>query len=209
MWIYAIGFLAQIFFSLRILIQWFLSEKAKKVESPILYWVFSVTGAYLLFIYGWFRSDFAIMLGQVISYYIYMWNLQEKKVWTSKLQILRWLLIITPIIGFAWIGVAETDSISNLFHNKDIPMWLLIYGSMGQVVFTLRFIYQWVYSYHRHESILPIGFWIISIIGSVIIITYGMYRLDPVLIVGQSVGLVAYVRNIMIGNHAKKMEIIK
>ena len=48
------------------------------------------------------------------------------------------------------------------------------------------------------ESVLPIGFWIISLVGSMIIIIYGIIRLDPVLILGQSFGYVAYVRNIML-----------
>ncbi|MDD4008677.1 MAG: lipid-A-disaccharide synthase N-terminal domain-containing protein, partial [Fermentimonas sp.] len=70
--VYAVGFLAQIFFSARILYQWFASEKAGKVLSPPAFWVFSILGSFLLFIYGVLRSDFAIILGQFISYYIYL-----------------------------------------------------------------------------------------------------------------------------------------
>ena len=70
--IFAIGFLAQAFFSARILCQWILSERAKQVVSPTIYWVLSIFGAYLLFIYGWLRDDFAIIFGQLISYYIYI-----------------------------------------------------------------------------------------------------------------------------------------
>ena len=73
--IYLIGLLAQVFFSARMLIQWILSEKYKKVVSPSLYWVFSLLGAYLLCIYGWLRNDFSIILGQFKSYYIYIWKI--------------------------------------------------------------------------------------------------------------------------------------
>lgn len=52
MWVYAIGFLAQAFFSARILIQWILSERAKRVVSPTAYWVCSLAGSYLLFEIG-------------------------------------------------------------------------------------------------------------------------------------------------------------
>lgn len=69
--IYVIGFLAQVFFSARILLQWILSERAKKVISPAIFWQLSIVGSYLLFVYGWLRDDFAIILGQIISYYIY------------------------------------------------------------------------------------------------------------------------------------------
>ncbi len=65
--IYLIGFLAQAFFSARILFQWILTERAHKVVSPTIYWVLSMAGAYLLFLYGWMRNDFSIILGQLIA----------------------------------------------------------------------------------------------------------------------------------------------
>src|SRR5574344_1071575 len=110
--IYGLGFLAQGFFSLRILVQWIMSEKAKKVVSPTIFWVFSVAGSYLFFVYGWMRNDFAIMLGQVISYYIYLWNLKIKGVWNitredKKFEYWRMallaILIITPVCGVGYI----------------------------------------------------------------------------------------------------------
>jgi lipid-A-disaccharide synthase-like uncharacterized protein len=85
-------------------------------------------------------------------------------------------------------------------------MWLLVFGSAGQVIFTLRFVYQWIYSARRNESILPATFWIISLVGSGIIVAYGIFRLDPVLILGQSVGFIAYSRNIVIGHKQKTQE---
>ena len=78
-------------------------------------------------------------------------------------------------------------------------MWLVLFGSAGQILFTLRFVYQWAYSRNPHVSMLPRGFWIISLIGSAVIVAYGLFRKDPVLILGQSFGFVAYVRNLMIG----------
>lgn len=77
----AIGLLAQGFFSARILVQWAMSEKARRVLSPSLFWIFSIAGSYLLCLYGWLRDDFAIVFGQLVSYYIYLWNLKTKDVW--------------------------------------------------------------------------------------------------------------------------------
>ena len=96
---------------------------------------------------------------------------------------------------------------SVFFHNKDIPLWLLIFGSAGQVIFSLRFLYQFFYSASHRESTLPTGFWIISLIGSFTIISYAVFRLDPVLLFGQSFGFVAYIRNLIIGNQNKKLEL--
>ena len=199
--IFAIGFLAQFFFSARILVQWILSERARKVLSPSLFWILSLAGAYTLCLYGWLRHDFSIVLGQVISYYIYIWNLREKGVWNRLYQPVRLLLLFTPIAALAFVLQDAGAVADKFFRNENIPLWLLVGGSLGQVIFTLRFIYQWYYSYHRHESALPAGFWLISIAGSSIIIAYGIIRLDPVLILGQSFGFVAYMRNLWIWHH--------
>ena len=72
--IYVIGFLAQVFFSARILLQWILSRSGpKKVISPAIFWQLSIVGSYLLFVYGWLRDDFAIILGtNHILLYLYL-----------------------------------------------------------------------------------------------------------------------------------------
>ena len=198
-WVYAIGFLAQIFFSARILYQWVVTEKAKKILSPPIFWILSIFGSYLLFIYGVLRNDFAIIFGQFIAYYIYLWNLNMQGIWKRLHLSVKTVLLATSIVASAYL-VRDMEVFTTLFfRHKDIPFWLLIFGSAGQLLFTFRFIYQWIYSAHRHQSLLPIGFWIISLLGSGIIVTYGIIRHDPVLILGQSVGFVAYVRNIMIG----------
>ncbi|MCQ2293711.1 MAG: lipid-A-disaccharide synthase N-terminal domain-containing protein [Bacteroidaceae bacterium] len=203
MFTYAIGFLAQGFFSARTIVQWFLSEKRREVVSPTLFWALSLAGSFLMFTYGWLRDDFAILLGQVISYYIYIWNLRIKGVWQRVPLILRGGLTLLPPVGITALAT-HTDFTALFLQNADIPLWLVIFGSAGQVIFTLRFIYQWYYSRRQGESQLPRGFWWISLFGSAVIVCYGLLRLDPVLILGQSVGFIAYIRNLMIGHHAHR-----
>ena len=200
--IYVIGFLAQVFFSARILLQWILSERAKKVISPAIFWQLSTVGSYLLFVYGWLRDDFAIILGQIISYYIYIWNLDKKHQWKKLPFIIRTLLLLTPVAAILYMLKDASAFVDQFFRNEKIPLWLLIYGSMGQIIFTLRFVYQWIYSKRKDESLLPIGFWVISLFGSLIIVSYAIYRRDPVLILGQSTGLIAYSRNIYLSRRA-------
>ena len=72
--IYSIGFIAQILFSGRLIVQWALSEKAKRVITPSLFWQMSLLASFLLFAYGYLRNDFAIMLGQSLTYFIYIRN---------------------------------------------------------------------------------------------------------------------------------------
>ena len=199
MWVYAIGFLAQAFFSARILIQWILSERAKRVVSPTAYWVCSLAGSYLLFVYGWLRDDFAIILGQMVSYYIYLWNLNAKGIWPRLSAILRTVLLFTPVAALAGIARNAAHFFDTFMQNESVPLWLLLFGSAGQLIFSLRFVYQLYYSARRPESVLPSGFWGLSLLGSSMIVIYGAIRLDPVLILGQSVGFVAYTRNLLIG----------
>ena len=202
--LYIIGFLAQICFSSRLIFQWIISEKENRVVSPSIFWLLSLFGSYLLFFYGWLRNDFAIILGQLISYYIYIWNLDIKHSWEKIPRPIRYLLIATPVLAIGYMFTEARTFIAQFFNNADIPLGLLVWGSAGQVIFTLRFVYQWVYSRKRQESILPMGFWLISLTGSFIIVSYAIVRLDPVLVLGQSTGLLVYIRNIYIMQKNKK-----
>lgn len=75
--------------------------------------------------------------------------------------------------------------------------WLII-GLVGQTCFFMRFLIQWIVSEHRGESTIPLAFWYFSIGGSAILLSYAIYRQDPVFILGQSVGSVIYVRNLVL-----------
>ena len=206
-WVFGIGLLAQLFFSARVLYQWIVTEKAKKVLSPPAFWILSILGSFLLFVYGTLRNDFAIILGQFLSYYVYLWNLNLQGIWKRIIGVVKVVLLLTPFVAIAYLLRDLSAFDLTFFHNKNIPLWLLIFGSSGQIIFSLRFIYQWVYSLYHRESVLPLGFWVLSLIGSSIIIIYAIFRLDPILLLGQSFGFVAYIRNIMIGNRSKKIKL--
>jgi len=196
-WYFGLGFLAQGLFSARMFIQWILSEKSRKVVSPMIYWQLSLLASFLLYIYGWLREDFAIILGQIFSYYIYIWNINIKNGWKTIPPFIRFIILITPLVVFSMFLINKKGSLNELF-DEDIPLWLLIFGSIGQIIFTLRFVYQWWYSRSKGESLLPAMFWILSLIGSSCIISYGIFRKDPVLILGQSAGFLTYSRNIFL-----------
>lgn len=196
--IYAIGFTAQILFSGRLFLQWFLSEKSKKVLTPTLFWKLSLLASFLLFVYGWLRDDFAIMLGQTLTYFIYIRNLQLQGEWQRSPKLLRWFLLLFPFLVVIYGYNNNSYDLHELFSNEDIPLWLLLLGSIAQVTFTLRFVYQWIYSERHKESSLPLGFWILSLTGAMLIFAYAVFRKDPVLLVGHSLGSVIYIRNIIL-----------
>jgi len=203
--VYVIGFLAQILFSARLLSQWFKSEKAKQVLTPEIFWKLSLTASFLLFVYGWLRDDFAIMLGQILTYFIYIRNMQLQGSWKKMPKILRLFLYIFPLLIITYSFNNNIYDINRLFRNKNISTSLIIWGSVAQIIFTMRFIYQWLYSEEHKESTLPAGFWVLSLIGSLMILSYAILRKDPVLFIGQLFGFIIYLRNIILGHKSKKL----
>ena len=81
--------------------------------------------------------------------------------------------------------------------------WLVI-GFIGQIAFGARFVIQWVVSEKKGESTIPIAFWYCSIAGSVILLTYAIHREDPVFILGQSLGSIIYIRNLILIDRKKR-----
>ena len=71
-------------------------------------------------------------------------------------------------------------------------------GFIGQGLFTSRFIFQWIYSEKKGESSIPILFWYLSIFGGIGLLTYAIFRKDPVIIVGQMFGIFIYLRNLIL-----------
>ncbi|MDA8650765.1 lipid-A-disaccharide synthase N-terminal domain-containing protein [Flavobacteriaceae bacterium] len=201
--IYAIGFLAQILFSGRLFIQWFLSEKQKRIVTPSLFWKLSLVASFLLFVYGYLREDFAIMLGQSLTYFIYIRNLHFQGEWQKAPKLMRYLLLAFPLLILCYGYNNGAYDLDILLSNPDIPLWLMTLGIISQLVFTLRFVYQWWYSEQKKESHLPKGFWLLSTLGALMIITYALFRVDPVLMVGHGSGLVIYLRNLFIGKNEK------
>ncbi|MDR6300509.1 lipid-A-disaccharide synthase N-terminal domain-containing protein [Mesonia maritima] len=196
--IYSIGLIAQLLFSGRLLLQWILSEKHKKVLTPSLFWKLSLFASFLLFVYGYLRDDFSIMLGQAITYFIYIRNLQLQGEWKKAPKLLRWFLYIFPLLIIIYSYNNNTYDIHKLFYNEAIPLWLLILGSGAQIVFNFRFFYQWIYSEKIKKSSLPLGFWVLSLIGALLILLYAIIRKDPVLFIGHITGSFIYIRNIML-----------
>jgi lipid-A-disaccharide synthase-like uncharacterized protein len=196
--IYALGFFAQSLFGARLVVQWFYSEKEGKVVSPTIFWQFSLIASFLFLIYGIVRNDLVIIIGQTLSYFIYIRNLQLKKGWNKFHPVIRLILFVLPAVALGWVFTASEGKLQNIFSNSDLSQPIVAIGAVGQLLLNLRFIYQWYYSEKHNDSILPLGFWVISSFASVMILSYAYYRLDPVLLVAQGMGIFAYLRNIFI-----------
>jgi lipid-A-disaccharide synthase-like uncharacterized protein len=202
-WIFGVGFAAQLFFAARMIVQWVKSEQAGKPLSPVIFWQLSLIGSLLFLFYGILRHDFAIILGQLLVYFIYIRNLHLKMRWSTIHRSFRIFIVTFPLVALGFLLTNDHGIFYSDLANKEIPFPLLIWGSAGQVIFTLRFYIQWFDSESNHESVLTRRFWLFSLIGSLMIITYAVLRYDPVLLIGQLSGLIVYLRNLMLGRLKK------
>lgn len=84
---------------------------------------------------------------------------------------------------------------------------VVLVGFLGQLLFTARFLVQWIASERAGRSVVPVAFWYFSVGGGLILFGYALYRGDPVFIVGQGMGTFIYVRNLML--IAKERKVVR
>jgi lipid-A-disaccharide synthase-like uncharacterized protein len=193
----AVGFSAQGFFSARFLLQWLLSERARRSLMPVHFWYFSLLGSVLLMAYAIHRRDPVITTGQVVGLGIYLRNLQF--IHFQRLNIVRhaWFWL--------WLLLGVGAAVSGYYLGPDSAtrplilagFWTL-FGFVGQALFTGRFVVQWLHTEKQKRSVMPRAFWYLSIIGSLMLFAYATAVVDPVIMLGQSLGLVIYMRNLIL-----------
>jgi len=82
--------------------------------------------------------------------------------------------------------------------------WWVMVGLAGQLMFSMRFLIQWIMSERARKSVMPITFWYFSLAGGIVLLAYAIYRRDPVFMLGQGTGLVVYSRNLWLIHAAKR-----
>tara|TARA_A100001015_G_scaffold122767_1_gene136082 strand:- start:2615 stop:2878 length:264 start_codon:yes stop_codon:yes gene_type:complete len=79
----------------------------------------------------------------------------------------------------------------------DFSLWFFI-GLLGQILFGGRFIVQWIYSEYKKESVFPVSFWYLSLLGSALLLAYSIHIQDIIFIAGFSLNMLIYIRNLML-----------
>lgn len=194
-----IGMMSQLCYAARQLVQWVMTERLKRLVSPTGYWAFSLAGCCFMLTYGWLREDIVILIGQILSFYVYVLNLDYKGAWRRIPRIIRIVLYFVPVLALIFTAINAPQLVDRFLHNPEIPLWLMIYGTSAQLIFLSRYAYQVAYSVKRHESCLPPLFWLISLVGASLTLIYGIIRLDPILMIGQSASIVIFSRNLYVG----------
>ncbi len=86
---------------------------------------------------------------------------------------------------------------------SSFSFWLTV-GFVGQGLFTARFVVQWLASEKERAVVVPSAFWWLSILGGAVTFSYAVHQRDPVFVVGQSMGLFVYARNLMLEEKKRK-----
>jgi lipid-A-disaccharide synthase-like uncharacterized protein len=86
--------------------------------------------------------------------------------------------------------------------------WWVVLGIVAQLLFTMRFIVQWIASERAGHSVIPMAFWIFSIFGGLLLLVYALYRKDAVFIAGQAFGVFVYLRNLYFVMRDRKAAVV-
>jgi lipid-A-disaccharide synthase-like uncharacterized protein len=81
---------------------------------------------------------------------------------------------------------------------SDLFNWLGLFGLAGQFAFMMRFVVQWFASERRGRSYVPVAFWYLSLCGGAMLFSYALMRRDPVIMLGQALGMTIYIRNLVL-----------
>jgi lipid-A-disaccharide synthase-like uncharacterized protein len=201
LWI-AVGLSAQAAFSARFGVQWLLSERARRSLLPVHFWFFSVIGAVLLLGYAAHQRDAVIALGQVVGLAIYLRNIElvrRAALGRAPSFVWPWLLLGGAAIA---AGLLSHEGPISAAATRTAPLWLAL-GFVGQFLFTGRFMVQLYVSERAGASENPVLFWYLSMSGSALLLWYAITTGDAVIILGQSFGMLVYLRNLMLIRKAR------
>lgn len=197
--LYPLGYLAQLCFSLRFLVQWISSEKKKLSYVPILFWKISMLGNFLLACHAAFQAQYSILLIQIFQLYISFRNydLLKKNLFSSK--ILFWIsccycALIPLLLFFPHFFYIPSPM------KKDLELSFGIYfiGSVGLLLFAIRFWLQWLFAELHKKSHFPLLFWWMSLIGAFLSSIFFLYLHDPVNFCGTFFAMIPYARNLVL-----------
>ncbi len=194
-----LGWLGLACYFSRSLIQWIASERAGDSIAPLAFWWVSVAGAVLMSRFSVHRAEPIFLAGYLVTLGIYLRNLWIARGSDSTLgptavtlmALAAWALVVT--VGLNDLRPGYGDSL----------LWLMV-AVAGQMLWSSRFIVQWVLSERAGVSHIPETFWWISLGGNALMLSYAVKVGDPVWIAGLLLGPIVQVRNLMILYRARR-----
>lgn len=215
---FPLGLLPSLFFTLRLLIQWFQSERAKQSVVTPLFWYLSLIGQWLLFLHFVIQVQYPFALIQATNGILSWRNLKlMSRKTTVSFRGMLWILLGTVffvtliflaqsyfLIGeLDWIRTPTKPEETRVYHSL---VWHII-GTCGGILFAGRFWVQWWQAEKGGGDHLAAPFWWMSLFGSVILIVYFSRTGDTINLLNYSFGMIPYARNLMLlrGNSSPKL----
>jgi lipid-A-disaccharide synthase-like uncharacterized protein len=198
-WLTLFGLTSNVLFSGRVLIQWIASERRGKSVVPVAFWWVSLVASIIQMTYAIYHRDahgapdpdLPMFLGLSVTLVPYLRNLRiyyrPDRPSRGGAQILAPAVALLIVLIY---GVATGLPRQN--------WWLFGMGLVGQAIYASRFIVAWVRAEAIRKADLPLAFWWLSLIGSLILLAYSVLRVDPVFILSYLFNSIPYVRNIML-----------
>jgi lipid-A-disaccharide synthase-like uncharacterized protein len=191
-----VGWAGQAVFTWRMLHQWWSSEKARRSVLPADFWRWSLIGTALLLVYQLHRMDGVFLAGVLLNGVIYARNLRlathPRPPGTRSSA--PWIAFVVSALGVLALSLALWWGEAPMDWDQPLP-WLLV-GVLGQAAWSSRFVIQWWVSERCGQSVLPVSFFVLSILGSVLLCAYAVHRLDYVMIAAYAFNPVPYARNL-------------
>ena len=193
----AVGWAGQILFTLRVLHQWYFSEKTGRSHVTAAYWWFSLLATPLLLVYVLHRQDPVFIVGFLVNGFLYVRNLvllgrgEETRRRASP-----WMPVIAGLAVFAVVTFLSLSY--KRIVSFDFPWPWLALGFTGQAIWSSRFVVQWYVSEKQGRSVLPPAFFWISLAGAVLLFAWAVYRRDWVMMAAFAFNPIPYVRNLVL-----------
>lgn len=194
-----LGWVGNACFFSRFLVQWALSERARRSLTPAVFWWLSLVGSATLGCYSASEGKYVLLVGYALNGTIYVRNL-----WMQRRSGTRTLTPgVAALVALVAIGSLIGAGLYSLRTDPEASgMWLLCAG-IGQALWSARFVVQWWHSEREGESHFPRSFWWLSLAGNALLLAYALHLGDPIFIAGFIPGPLVQVRNLMLGTRVK------
>jgi lauroyl/myristoyl acyltransferase/lipid-A-disaccharide synthase-like uncharacterized protein len=183
-------------------VQWIASERAGRSVVPVAFWFLSLSGSVLLLAYAWLRHDAVFIAAQSIALLVYIRNLQllwnRRDTGDDTSERAKGAPVTAVVLTAAMVVTTLVAAASARHLDNAVPGPLLVLGLAGQFVFGTRFGIQLLASEKEGRSVMPLGFWYSSLAGSALLLTYALFRKDPVFILAHAPNLAVYTRNLVL-----------
>jgi len=188
-----LGWTGQALFMSRVLLQWVASERTGRPVIPKLYWQISFTGSVFVTLYTLLEKDIIYTVSVLPGGFVALRNLLLA-VPASRRRLVPYAAVLMGCV--IWAGFLKLP--------KKEDFALAAIGFAGAVIWSGRHVVQWWISERLGRSVLPTTYWILSLVGGTLLLSYALWDWNPIMIVGYGTGMIPYARNLVLGAEKRK-----